>query len=249
MATKTPIALFTTDKGRTFTARVLPVGARYGVHNMLTADTPTVEFYDTMFADDGAFARSGFGPLGQFVTRYNIASLLGIDGYGDGDGPCIFDDGTPVWRIDAETMKQVRAWLRERLAKLIHLTPANTYTAYQDALAFTHNWAICQTVELVGDDDDLDGKNPVTSWRVKVIDNEEPSPDRVWHIGHEDFMRALVRVAADPKVQIVDEIVRQFQAVANAADNEGATDAMCQPDCIGYDAVMQVATIGNVIYG
>lgn len=254
MASKTPFALFTNDQGRTWTVRVLPVGARYGVHNMLTADAPTVEFYDTKFADDGAFARSGFGPLGQFVTRYNIATLLGIDGYGSGDGGLNMDGNVPVWTIDAETMKQVRTWLRERLAELTHLTPADTYSLYLGALDFLHNWGTSETIEEAGDYKDTSGVNPLTAWRVRVTEDEEdPSqfddPSRVWEFGHEDIALAVVKVASDPDINIGEEIVKQFRAVVLAPSNDEATTELCQPDVIGFDAVVQVATIGEVIYG
>lgn len=204
-----------------------------------------MEFFDTTYADDGGGAGDGFGPLGQFVTRHNIATLLGIDGYGSGVGA--LDGGVPAWKIDRATMAQVRTWLRERLAELIHLTPADTYSIYLGALDFLNRWGTSETIEEAGDYKDTSGANPLTAWRVRVTEDEHPR--RKWEFGHDDITRAVVRVASDPDVNIQKEIVKEFRAVVLAPNNDEATTELCQPDVIGFDTVVQVATIGNVIYG
>ncbi len=99
--------------------RYLPAGARYGRKNVLIADGPLVEFYDARCADDsdGDFGQIGdshdrdgtygFGPLGQFVSRYNVTSILGRPrGYG-----LDLMGYEPAWKIEAAEMAKVEHWL------------------------------------------------------------------------------------------------------------------------------------------
>lgn len=123
---KTPFTTVTNYSGRTFAVRYLPSGARYGRANCIVNErnkfgngSPIVEFYDTTNADDsdgdytpGDKPLSGFGPLGQFVTRYDVATILGEDEWGSGHGALNLDGGVPVWYVDAEAMHEARAWLR-----------------------------------------------------------------------------------------------------------------------------------------
>lgn len=101
----------TNDAGRPFTVRFLATGDAYGRTNSLTADKPLVEFFDATYADEKAF-----GPLGQFVSRYYVASLLGTDGYGRGTGGLDLNGGVPVWKVDAAAMATVRTWLTEQIS-------------------------------------------------------------------------------------------------------------------------------------
>lgn len=146
MTTKTPFALFTNDQGRTFTARLLPAGARYGRDNaLINDDVLTVEFYDTMYADDGAFQREGFGPLGQFVSRYAASTLLSTDRYGSGAPTGLtLDTGSDAWRIDADTMTRVREWIKAEKAKIIHRVIMKPH--YKDAGHWEGNNVVLCTV-------------------------------------------------------------------------------------------------------
>lgn len=111
MRVKTPYQLFTNANARTFAVRVVPAGARYGKGNALVDRQHTlVEFYDAMYADDGADDDTGFGPLGQFVSRYRIGTIMGHD-QEHGTGGLTLDGGVAVWSIDAGTMAKVRLWL------------------------------------------------------------------------------------------------------------------------------------------
>lgn len=100
---------------RTFAVRYVPAGARYGLGNRLTTDQPLVEFYDTTYADDTADTdQHGFGPLGQFVSRYHPTSLLGEDhSMTGGVGGLLLDGAFREWSVDAESMEKVREWVRE----------------------------------------------------------------------------------------------------------------------------------------
>lgn len=102
----TPLRTFTNSKGRRFAVRVLPDGARYGLSNSLTTDSVQVEFYDTTYADDQPGHGHGFGPLGQFVSRYNVDTLYGHNG-----DLCLYGGEPDAWSIDGATMRNIRAWL------------------------------------------------------------------------------------------------------------------------------------------
>lgn len=71
--------LVTTDhSGIEWGVKLLLEGDKYGLDNCLTHDEedPLVEFYDRQHADADA-------PEGQFVSRYNLSTLLKSDGYDD----------------------------------------------------------------------------------------------------------------------------------------------------------------------
>lgn len=91
------------DRGRRFGVRIVHEGERYGRDDCLVHDErePLVEFYDMTYAD-----QPGFGPRGQFVSRYYRCTLMdhhfgGIDLYG----------GVDAWKVDAFAMDQVRRLL------------------------------------------------------------------------------------------------------------------------------------------
>ena len=99
--------------GRLFGVRILSRGDRYGLNDKLVygEEKPQVEFYDLHSAN-----KKGFGPNGQFVSRYYLSTLLGLDKYG---GPPVLDgEGLdlmgyePVWKIPGKSMDRVRAVLQ-----------------------------------------------------------------------------------------------------------------------------------------
>lgn len=126
---KTPTMAVQAANGRWFAVRYLPLGARYGRANTLTVDDhEMVEFYDLTSADDsdGEYAvdvpqRYGFGPLGQFVSRLHVATLLGEDQWksmGGAHGLCL-DGGNPAeWSVDGSTMRVVLSWMRRTRAEV-----------------------------------------------------------------------------------------------------------------------------------
>lgn len=134
MAAKTPFSVFTNSKGVPFAVRIVPPAARYGRNNVLTNDNaePLIEFYDMRWADDGKYVSDpadrsdvvrsapGFGPLGQFVSRYRASTLLapGDSGtrYALGQSGLNLDVGVPEWSLDAYTMREVCIWVATTLA-------------------------------------------------------------------------------------------------------------------------------------
>ena len=90
--------MMTVDK---FNVRIVRAGDRYGRDNCLTydKDEPLVEFY-----------------IGDyFVSRYYVATILGTDGYGSGEGGLILDGGD-IERTTVKTkdMDTVRKYLKDQ---------------------------------------------------------------------------------------------------------------------------------------
>ena len=98
-------------------AHLVMPGDRYGRGDALTytqedaargGGLPLVEFYD-MSADPTQF------PCGQFVSRYNMDTLLGLPGgYGepirDASALSLYGD-VPAWTISGDDLKRVANWL------------------------------------------------------------------------------------------------------------------------------------------
>lgn len=95
------------SRGIKFNVRLVQQGDKYGLNNCLTHEQkePLVEFYDTRYPHT---------EFGQFVSRYNMSTLLertanvGLN----------LDGGIPDWSIDAKGMEQVTSWLESENKKL-----------------------------------------------------------------------------------------------------------------------------------
>jgi hypothetical protein len=93
----------TTFAGRTFMVRLVEEGDAYGREDCLTHRdrTPLVEFYDATYAG------RGFGPRGQFVSRYYLDTLTGEGSFSQGDlrvgmNGLNLHFGEPAWKLDAQ---------------------------------------------------------------------------------------------------------------------------------------------------
>lgn len=94
---------FTNDEGTPFIVRIVKKGNGYGMNFCIThnEDEPLIEFYD---------ARYMHTSYGQFVSRYYMNTILdrnqnfGLDLYG----------GEADWKIDADTMLRITAWVRKQ---------------------------------------------------------------------------------------------------------------------------------------
>lgn len=96
----------TNPRGRTFNARVLAPGDRYGLNGCLTCgEEPMVEFYDATYEDE-----EGFSDLGQFTGgRYYLSTLLGEGPYAErvpGQGLLLYG-AQPEWSIGAHNLTEV----------------------------------------------------------------------------------------------------------------------------------------------
>ena len=74
------IARVVNNAGRAFNVRLVRKGDRYGLDNCLVhdKDDPLIEFWDATYEHDARFTPG----LGQFVSRYFLATLTGQDGFG-----------------------------------------------------------------------------------------------------------------------------------------------------------------------
>lgn len=101
--------------GRTFVAAIVPTGGRYGRNAVLVNDDgPMVEFYDATHADNPGFSDMQVNgrTVGQFASRYFVATLQGRDGFGTRHArPLNLDGGVPVWTVDGDAMIEVMDWL------------------------------------------------------------------------------------------------------------------------------------------
>lgn len=90
------------SNGIVFCVRIVEKGDTYGLNNCLTHtdSEPLVEFYDKRFPHT---------EYGQFVSRYNLTTLLkmkknlGLNLQG----------GVPDWSVNAQGMKEVLQWLEK----------------------------------------------------------------------------------------------------------------------------------------
>lgn len=97
------IMSITADHGVRFNVRILREGDPYGASRALFwehEDRPGVEFYDTRYVE-------GFTPLGQFVSRYFVDTILAMAAFG---GLHLLTS-EPSWKIDGQSMRVVREWL------------------------------------------------------------------------------------------------------------------------------------------
>ena len=89
-----------------FNTKIIRTGEQYGLNDCLVNEGEAmVEFYDSRFTGEG------FSPIGQFVTRYNISSLLA-----DGDTLSArglnLDAGIDSWSVDPKQMSEIIKSLR-----------------------------------------------------------------------------------------------------------------------------------------
>lgn len=87
---------------------------------------PLVEFYDVS-QDPAKF------PEGQFVTRYYMSTLLGMDSIGDSIGEMSalgLDGGVPNWTIRGDDLQEVYAHLCAAREQLESYTECGTYKDY-----------------------------------------------------------------------------------------------------------------------
>jgi len=83
-----------------FNTKIIPTGGAYGRDDCLTNDgSPLIEFYDPRYQ---------FTPLGQFVSRYYVSTILERDNCG-----LALYGSEPEWTVSAADMTEIRTWLRK----------------------------------------------------------------------------------------------------------------------------------------
>lgn len=91
--------------GRVFALRVVNQGDAYGRNGCLTHidAAPMVEFYDTTTAGEDPDTFTGH--LGQFVSRYDLDTLMSTDP----SRGLALDSGIPAWTVTADSLAQALA--------------------------------------------------------------------------------------------------------------------------------------------
>lgn len=127
------------------------------------------------------------------------------------------------------------------------LTPDDTWCMWIDSYGMRHYWATVID-ETVAERDGTDiSPDEVLSWSVDLIEDETGEQ---FTMDHNLMLATMQRIVHErDTIQLADTIIDQIAAVLNAEDHESATDELCQLDAVGNDAIVQVATLGQVIYG
>ena len=83
-----------------FNTKIINTGDRYGRADCLTNEgPPMIEFYDPRYQHT---------PLGQFISRYYVSTILEPD-----TGGLALHGGVPEWTVTAADMAEIREWLRK----------------------------------------------------------------------------------------------------------------------------------------
>jgi len=84
-----------------FNTKIIGTGDRYGRADCLTNEGgPMIEFYDPRHVKHG--------PLGQFISRYYVSTILERD-----TGGLALQGDIPEWTVSAHDMAEIRVWLRK----------------------------------------------------------------------------------------------------------------------------------------
>jgi hypothetical protein len=128
-----------------------------------------------------------------------------------------------------------------------HLTHSDTRLMFEDAWPFTFSWATVTTMRLLGDP--ASDTDPCTLWESAITEDEPQGAGPVI-ITHEVWIATMQRIVSERHtISLRDDIIDQIAAVLAARTNDDATDELCQLDVFGFDAIVQVATLGNIVYG
>lgn len=83
-----------------FNTKLIRAGDKYGLDDCLTHDgDPMLEFYDPRYQHT---------PIGQFVSRYYVKTLLEGN-----DSALMLDTQANDWVVDKEQMTEIRDWLKK----------------------------------------------------------------------------------------------------------------------------------------
>lgn len=100
----------TNNQGRVFNIRLVVKGMSYGINGCLIyqKDEPLVEFYDATYAN-----RIGFSERGQFVEKYYLKTILGLNT----NSGLILDEGVPEWQVSITNLKQIKDYCKRIIEK------------------------------------------------------------------------------------------------------------------------------------
>ncbi|MET9225579.1 hypothetical protein [Lentzea sp. NPDC003310] len=128
-----------------------------------------------------------------------------------------------------------------------HLTPDDTWCMWSDSWDMSRYWATVAHERTVTRDGTDTTADEVLDWNVELIEDE--SGDR-FSLDHNMMLATMCRIVSErDSVRLSNKIIDQIVDVLEADSHDAATDAVCQLDCVGFDAIVQLATLGEVVYG
>jgi hypothetical protein len=126
------------------------------------------------------------------------------------------------------------------------LTPDDTWCMWIDSSDMRYHWATVAEETVVARDGTDTSAEEVQRWSVDLIEDETGTR---FAVDHDAMLAAMHRIVHErDTIRLADTIIDQIAAVLDADDHDSATDELCQLDAVGHDAIVQVATVGQVIH-
>lgn len=127
------------------------------------------------------------------------------------------------------------------------LTRDDTWCIWLDSYGMRRYWASVVDETLVVRDPTDAGGDEVLDWSVTLVEDESGEQ---FAVDHNTLLTAMQRMVSErDTIQVAESIVDDVAAVLDSTDHDSATDELAQLDAIGTDVIIQIATLGNVIYG
>lgn len=133
---------------------------------------------------------------------------------------------------------------------MLHKTTAasrqSTYFAFLDALPYAGQW---MDFRITADD-----QAPDANWSAEITVTGDGSSDPLYGktatLNHTAILQAMDKIANDSEsVQLAPRYCEEIATVLSAAAGEDTDDALCQLDVNHFDAIVQVAALGDIHYG
>lgn len=127
------------------------------------------------------------------------------------------------------------------------LTPDDTWCMWIDSSDMRYHWASVAEEMVVPRDGTDTSAEEVQRWSVDLIEDETGTR---FTLNHDAMLATMHRIVRErDTIRLAHSIIDQIAAVLDAGDHDSATDELCQLDVVGFDAIVQIATLGQVTYG
>ncbi|GAA2812933.1 hypothetical protein [Saccharopolyspora taberi] len=124
---------------------------------------------------------------------------------------------------------------------MAHLSQQDTYYILLDSLHHGSSWFDYSEWRNVTEKGDVTGE-----WSVKITESD--NLDRSATVGHNEILAAMEKIERGG-TSLADRYVRQARDVLTAESHADAEDELCQLDADSFDCIVQVAVLGDVVYG
>ncbi|MGI5506477.1 hypothetical protein [Lentzea sp. CA-135723] len=127
------------------------------------------------------------------------------------------------------------------------LTPDDTWNVWFDSWDMRRFWSTVVDEQVVVRADTDTGIDDVLEWTVVL--EEDETGDR-FTLDHNMIIATMRRIARErDSIQLSRKIADQIASVVATESHDEATDELCQLDCVGFDVIVQFATLGQLVYG